>query len=64
MEPGTAYSHRSAQKIFQIAKEKARIRKDRSFHGLRHNFAAHLQEKGIDVKFIQVLLGHLILKLR
>lgn len=58
LEPGQAYSTRSAQKIFENAKNKARITKEITFHGLRHSFAAHLLEKGVDVKYIQELLGH------
>ena len=61
-EPGTPYSDRSAQRVFQMAKEKAGISKKVSFHSLRHSFATHLVEKGIDIRFIKDLLGHFSIK--
>jgi integrase/recombinase XerD len=59
---GEPYSIRSAQQIFSDAKEKAGIRKTVSFHNLRHSFATHLLEKGVQVLFIRDILGHFDIK--
>ena len=61
-EPGTCYSSSSMQKIFQIARKNAGIKKEVSFHSLRHSFATHLLEKGIDITYIRDLLGHFDIK--
>jgi integrase/recombinase XerD len=61
-ERGKPYSIRSAQIIFHNAKLKAGISKTISFHGLRHSFATHMLEKGVDVKFIKEILGHFNIK--
>ncbi len=58
IEKGKPYTSRSAQQIFTDAKNKAGILKTMSFHNLRHSFATHLLEKGVDVLFIKEILGH------
>jgi integrase/recombinase XerD len=61
-EKGKPYSIRSAQQIFADAKMRAGILKSVTFHSLRHSFATHLLEKGVDVVFIQDILGHFDIK--
>ncbi|EKR55706.1 tyrosine-type recombinase/integrase [Leptospira interrogans] len=57
-DPSEHLHVRSAERIFELAKEKTEIKKYVSIHSLRHAFATHLLEAGTNIKHIQFLLDH------
>jgi site-specific recombinase XerD len=48
----------SVQTVLKKALRDARIVKNVSIHNLRHSYATHLLEAGIDIRIIQKYLGH------
>lgn len=61
--PSTRDPHRKmhigvAQQIYYQAKRRAGITRGHGIHTLRHCFATHLLEAGLDLRTIQSLMGH------
>jgi integrase/recombinase XerD len=56
--PVNPMSTRQLNRICHMAAEAAEIDKRVSMHTLRHSYATHLLEQKVDIRVIQVLLGH------
>jgi len=58
LDPLDQLSTRQLNRAIHAAAETANIDKRVSMHTLRHSFATHLLEQKVDIRVIQVLLGH------
>ena len=55
---GGKYSAESVYRVFKQALHASGIKKDVGVHSLWHSYATHLHESGLDIRYIQELLGH------
>jgi len=55
---GRPLTPRQVTRLFHETVEAAGIKKKVTLHTLRHSFATHLFDRGVDIRTIQALLGH------
>ncbi|MCP4131094.1 MAG: tyrosine-type recombinase/integrase [bacterium] len=57
-QPGHKVSSNWIRKMLHQAAKDSSIEKKVTPHGIRHTFATHLLQRGMDIRYIQMLLGH------
>ena len=55
---GGRYSSSSASQMLQRSAKRAGISCKITLHSLRHSFATHLTNKGVNIQYLQEILGH------
>src|SRR5690606_33134327 len=57
-QKGGKYSNSSAAQVLKRAVQKAGISKSVTLHTLRHSYATHLINNGVNIQYLQEILGH------